>query len=908
MILAQLFRFGLTGIANTFIDFAIFNLLLTITGIIRGPGLLAINLLAVITAAINSFYVNRRFTFRASVHHAQARQFIIASLAGMALNSLGVMAFSSLAPIIPWSQTATLNLGKVAGAVLSSAWNFMSYRNWVFYGPVPDPISELPPAVQGLTSVIIPAFNESHRLPQRLAALAGHLSQRFPLEILVIDDGSTDDTAELTRTAAAQYPHISCHSYHPNRGKGMAVRTGMLKAHGEYLIFADADDSFSPEQIEKVAMKLHQGLPVVIACRQVQGGERSQGESKRRHMMGQVFNRIVQGLLLPGLSDTQCGLKGFQSNVARQLFSRQRVNGFAFDVEILALARAMNYDIHQQAVEIADCSGSRVNQWLDPLHMLRDIVRIKWFMAVNTYGINRYRPSLTPLALGTGLFTAAMALRIPWLWQFPRFIDELKEVNLAYQIYLGQVFPLHNSAHDIGAMHNYLLAGIFRLLGPGIYWPRLYVACLSALCVVLVYVLGKKLYGHYTGLLAAVFLLFNGMHILNSHMAWANCTTPTFFTAALLALVIAEKEHSGKHLVLSGVLWAAALQTHASAIIYVAVAGLYVLTPGFRKRSSIDRKWQLCGLAVFMAGYLNMLYYNLVSRGGSFRWLSTKGYALEQHHNLHTYLLNLEQMATELLRTLCSCYTQHSHLWQYLGQPFFLLALFLLIYGGYLSYKQHDVHTLPLWLSVAALVIMPAINQRYVFYLATRYIMPVVICALIMMALAVKQLSSFIYNVQPKKAVGIALAISLLLLSALQYLPYARYCISNLDTNASNRLALEVLAAATKMSSDHDSLVLVDQNLPLENQPLPYLLALTSQPYRELTITPGTSISKDGQVSGRVAQSLPNNHVIAIVGDETYRLLSTRIIPHHKACFSNRVVLPTAAKERRNIYVLEWDK
>lgn len=905
MILTQLLKFALTGITNTLIDFTVFNLLLSLTHISSGPGLLLINLLAVAAAAVNSFYMNRGFTFRATAHRAQAPQFIIATLTGMALNSLGVMVFSALTPIIPFPHTVTLNLGKGAGAILSSVWNFIAYRNWVFSRSVPGSDRELAVVVPGLTSVIIPAFNESHRLPGRLRELASYLPPQFPVEILVVDDGSTDDTADLARSFAEDHPCITCHSYHSNQGKGMAVRTGMLKARGQYLIFTDADDSFSPQQIELVARQLHRGSPVVIACRPVLAGERTQGESRLRCIMGKTFNRIVQVLLLPGLNDTQCGLKGFENSAARQIFSRQRVKGFAFDVEILSLARAMKYDIHQQPVAIADCSGSRVNQLLDPLCMLRDIIRIKWFMTFNSYGLNRPGPSLAPLALGAGLFSTALALRLPWLWQFPRFIDELNEVNLAYQIYLGHTLPLHNAAHDIGAMHNYLLAGLFRLLGPGIYWPRLYVACLSALGVVLVYKLGKRLYGHYAGLLAAVFLLFNGMHILNSHMAWANCTTPTFFTAALLALVNAEKEHNGKYLLLSGILWAAALQTHASVIIYIAVIFIYVLTPGFRQRSGIALKWRLYSLTAFLLGYFNMLYYNLVSRGGSFRWLSTKDYALEQHHNVSSYLLNLEQMAAELLRTLSSCYGQHTHLWQYLNEPFFLLALLLLVYGGYLSYRHHDIHSLPFWFLLADLVVMPIINHRYVFYLATRYIMPVVICSLLMMTLALRQLGQAIFIVQPKKAVSVALVTGLLFLSALQYVPYTRYCLSQLDSNASNRLALEVWAAATRMASEHDSMVLIDESLPLENHPLPCLLALTSQPYRETAISPDTPVNGGGFVSDL---SPARNHLIAIVSDQSYRRIARYITPNHKTCFTSRVVLPTAAKEPRNIYVLVWDK
>jgi len=904
--LAQLMRFGLTGIINTLIDFSIFNLMLFITDYKNGPALLAINLLAVIIAAVNSYYMNQRFTFRTRPHNTQVQRFIVATLCGIALNSLGVMVFSRLVWLIPWSTTGTLNLGKLVGAILSTTWNFALYRNWVFKrNSAPEP--EFPSILPGLISIIIPAYNESQRLPRRLAVLAEALCDRFPLEILVVDDGSTDNTADLTRSFATHHPNIHCHSYQPNQGKGQAVKTGMLSARGEFLIFADADDSFNPEHIEMMAQKLQEGAPVVIACRETREGKRSQGESGRRRVMGQVFNRLVQGLLLPGMKDTQCGLKGFQSSIARRIFSLQRIRGFAFDVEILALTRALDHKIHQLPVHIADSSGSKVNQWLDPLKMLLDIGRVKISLITNNYGLDRERSSLAPMAWGSALFASALALRIPWLWEFPRFIDELKEVNLAYQIYLGQARPLHNAAHDIGAMHNYILAGLFHLLGPDIYWPRLYVACISAFGVVLVYHLGKRLYGKNAGVLAAVFLLFNGMHILNSHMAWANCTTPAFFAAALLATIMAEQKRSGRYLVLAGLLWAATLQTHASVIIYIPVIAIFVLTPGFRRRSGIARGWYFSSGIVFLAGYLNMIWYNLTSRGGSIRWLSTKTYALEQQPGIQNYLANLEQMVTELVRTLSSCYGQHNHMWQYLAHPFFLLALCLLFYGAYLSYRCHDLRSLPLWLLLFACLVMPAVNQRYVFYLATRYIMPVVICALLIVTQALLQLGSRLRHLQSHKVMPAALAACLVLFT-LQYLPYARYCMSNLDTNASNRLALKVLTATRQMSSRQNTLVLLDKNLPVENHPFPYLLALSAQNYRELPITSTASISKSGQIIVHKRPSLSNYHLIAILSDESYRLMAGKLTPQQQVCFSNRVILPKANRQPRHIYVLQWEE
>ncbi|WP_054692345.1 glycosyltransferase family 39 protein [Syntrophomonas palmitatica] len=296
---------------------------------------------------------------------------------------------------------------------------------------------------------------------------------------------------------------------------------------------------------------------MVIASRLAAGLGRADGESIIRRLMGKAFNLMVQALVLPGIRDSQCGLKGFHYQAARPIFSRQRLNGFAFDVEVLALARALKIPIKELPLRVKDCPGSTVNRILTPLQMAVDIIYLKLAFFINEYRLpGGYQPLREAATIMT-LFFAALALRLPWLWEIPRFIDELKEVRLSYLIFTGQALPLHNAAHDIGAMHNYILAIIFKLLGPGIYWPRLYVACCSALTVIVVYLLGRILFGRTTGLLTSVFLMFNGMNILTSHMAWANCTTPFFFTLAMLSTILAEQKRNGWWLAAAGLLWAA---------------------------------------------------------------------------------------------------------------------------------------------------------------------------------------------------------------------------------------------------------------------------------------------------------------------------------------------------------------
>lgn len=891
--LGQIYRFIIVGILNTAIDFVIFNLLIVLSGVKTGPGLVLINVSAVFVAIVNSYILNRIWTFKSSDpnYTTQLPRFLAASVTGMFINTATV----GLLPLLLWPGTApsylALNGIKLLAAILSASWNFIIYRYWVFRKE--NITAEFPPYQPGLISIIIPAYNEALRLPERLQNLASTLPVSFPVEIIVVDDGSSDATAEVTRLISKTFPQISCISYARNRGKGKAVRTGMLAARGEFLIFSDADNTFTPQHIESLIAKLKAGNNVAIACRHSTNGQRIEGESWQRHLMGKCFNQLVQAILLPGIKDSQCGLKGFHYQVAREIFYRQRLNGFAFDVEVLTLARALGYEIAELEVKAVDCNGSRVNPLLAPAQMLVDLFRVKRALFFNAYALPGGNKDILRSGLLLGVFIAALGLRLPWLWEIPRFIDELKEVSLAYMIYSGQLLPLHNAAQDIGAMHNYILAGLFKILGPNIYLPRFYVAITAALTVPLLYHLGTRLYGRRAGLLAAALLLFNGMHILVTHMAWSNCTTPFFFTLALIATLNAEEKKSGPWLVLAALLWAATLQTHSSAIIYVLAAAIYLLRPSFCRQTGIQLQWYFTASLALLGGYANMIYFNIISRGGSLRWLSHKSYALEQEPGLISYLKNLHNMLVELLRALSSTYSSHDHLLQYLPHPLFSLSLLLLLMGSILAWKQKKA--LPLWMISAAFLIIPVLNERYSFFLATRYIMPVIICSILLMAAGAvhvyDQINSSIKNRKAFQTTAIAITT---LLVCLQFVPYYNYCRSKEVTNESNRLALDVIFLTQQLTSQGDTLVLLDQKLPLENKPLPYLLTMGQYPYQESNF-----------------DSWPNfvdgyGRFIAILSDESYKKLSSLIKGDRVSSFTCTVTLPQPSKEERKVHVIEW--
>lgn len=905
-LIQQILKFGVTGVINTIIDFGIFNLLIAGTGIRSGWPLGLINVLAVALAATNSYFMNRTWTFRAdsNQHTRQIFKFVTVTTVGMLINSAVLMGISSLSSIVPISLFVVLNAGKVLGAIFSATWNFIAYRQWVFIQPVPSvlAVENISEPVRDMLSIIIPAYNESSRLENRVKSLALDIKNcSYPVEVIIINDGSRDNTLELAQKLADDFSFVTSLTHQINQGKGAAVRTGVMAARGEFIVFVDADNTFSFVHISKILDSLKAGNQIAIGSREGDQ-QRLEGESWLRRIMGRAFNLYVQTMVLPGITDTQCGLKGFRRQAAHSIFALQRLHRFAFDVELLALARAMHYDIARVPITAVDCAGSTVNPLLAPIQMAWDIIIVKLGLIFNLYGLKDNTQFKLDTGIAVALFTAAMAFRLPWLWQVPRYIDELKEVNLAFSIYLGKVLPLHNSAQDIGAMHNYILAGLFGLFGPSIYLPRLYVAITSAITVILVYRLGHKLFNRQVGIVAACLLLTNGMHIMVTHMAWSNCTTPLFFVLALLATINARDNKSGWWLLAAALLWAATLQTHSSAIIYVIVATIYVLSPGFRRSASIKPGWYLGSLLVFIGAYGNMIYYNIISHGGSFTWVGHKTYALEAHPGLASYLHNAAQMSVELLRAVSSTYTEYHNLIYYFFHPLFILTILLLIIGICQAIKQHEY--LLILVIAGGLAIIPWINARYTFYLATRYIMPQIICAILLISLAMVTIfQKYRFRlIHPRVVTSIIVTVFLVVI-CLQPLPYYNYCRQISETNDSNMVALKVIKIV-RSAPRGKSVVLLDRDLPLVNRPLPTLLTLSQQRFNMLPLILD-SRQEDTNIWTTAIGQYRNKEIIAVLSQASYERLRAQLPVQDTHSLSSRVVIPKPLIYPETIYVVK---
>ena len=233
-------------------------------------------------------------------------------------------------------------------------------------------------------SVVIPAYNEARRLPATLTTLHDYLSGRpYAWEVIVADDGSEDETAAIVQEFARTHPGFHAHTF-PHLGKGAAVKQGMLAAAGEYRFLCDADLSMPIEHLSRLLPPDAPAADIVIGSREAAGARRI-GEPRRRRLMGRVFNVFTRLLATPGIADTQCGFKVFNAGAATALFPRQTLDGFAFDAEILFLARKRGFTTAEVGIDWRYRAESKVRPFRDGWRTLRDLLLIRWRWLTRKY-------------------------------------------------------------------------------------------------------------------------------------------------------------------------------------------------------------------------------------------------------------------------------------------------------------------------------------------------------------------------------------------------------------------------------------------------------------------------------------------------------------------------------------------
>jgi len=275
------------------------------------------------------------------------------------------------------------------GAALTVAFVVRSsnYRQLMFQSVRQDqsePARRPAPTGDVRLSVVVPAYREGDRIGRTVARIRAELAEvqrAGGLEIVVVDDGSPDDTADAARAAGADLVV----SYRPNRGKGAAVREGMLAAGGRTVAFTDADLSYAPSQVLGLLDAVEEGWDAVVGSRKHTNTLTVVRAGRLREFGGRIVNVFTGVVLLGRYRDTQCGLKAFRRDVGRLIFSHSRVDGFAFDVEVFHLVERYRLTLTEVPVEVENTERSTVHVVRDSTRLLRDLLRIRRWGTLGAY-------------------------------------------------------------------------------------------------------------------------------------------------------------------------------------------------------------------------------------------------------------------------------------------------------------------------------------------------------------------------------------------------------------------------------------------------------------------------------------------------------------------------------------------
>jgi dolichyl-phosphate beta-glucosyltransferase len=250
-------------------------------------------------------------------------------------------------------------------------------------------------------SIVIPAYNEGRRLGATLEKVLGYVRAQgwgAEVEVIVVNDGSRDNTADLVRGFAEKDSLVRLVENPGNRGKGYSVRNGMLNALGEVVVFTDADLSSPIEELPKLLEALAAGADIAIGSRWLRAELQTQRQSVHRQLFGRVFNLLLRIILGLKFKDTQCGFKAFTRRAAQTILPLQRIERWGFDPEILFLARKFGFRVEEVAVLWGHSGDTRIHPLLDGARMFWEMLRIRWYGLTGKYeggSAGRVQPAKT---------------------------------------------------------------------------------------------------------------------------------------------------------------------------------------------------------------------------------------------------------------------------------------------------------------------------------------------------------------------------------------------------------------------------------------------------------------------------------------------------------------------------------
>jgi glycosyltransferase involved in cell wall biosynthesis len=236
-------------------------------------------------------------------------------------------------------------------------------------------------------SIVIPAYNEAKRLPRALQPILAFIEARsWDAEVIVVNDGSTDDTADVVRQFSAINPAVCLIDNPVNCGKGQSIRDGVHRATGDIIIFADADNSTPIEDAEKLVQAIDEGADIAIGSRWVDRKLQVHPQPWYRRLNGRLYNLLLRNILDLDFKDTQNGFKAFTSAAAKTIFSLQRIGGWGFDAEVLYLAQKFGFTVREIPVEYTYyAEGSKIRPYRDGARMLSELLKVRWYAETGAY-------------------------------------------------------------------------------------------------------------------------------------------------------------------------------------------------------------------------------------------------------------------------------------------------------------------------------------------------------------------------------------------------------------------------------------------------------------------------------------------------------------------------------------------
>lgn len=277
-------------------------------------------------------------------------------------------------------QVEILNIWYIYAKLITSgvvlAWNFLGNKYWTFL--ITHRAVDVPEQFAFQLSIVIPAFNEENRIKTTLLSIYDFLEEKnIDAEVIVVDDGSTDKTLDIIQSKKTKFKNLSLISLDKNQGKGFAVKTGVERAQGELILVTDADNSTPIEEFAKMLSAMDQGYDIVIGSRYLKDSSIKIKQPFSRIMIGRIGNFLIRLFVVNNIKDTQCGFKLFKHDVAKEIFSRQKIKRWGFDMEVLAIAQLLNFKTKEVPVSWFNSTDTRLRPVRDALGTFWELIYVK---------------------------------------------------------------------------------------------------------------------------------------------------------------------------------------------------------------------------------------------------------------------------------------------------------------------------------------------------------------------------------------------------------------------------------------------------------------------------------------------------------------------------------------------------